>query len=230
MRMSHQSKIVDGNHIRDIESWITSHNRDYAQVRDRLEYVRNIVLRGRIECAVNILKKSYKFAVMSIQTAKSRHENAFVAHCNGLDLKDACLQTVYGGQKFGWLDKTLSNVDFISLTLSVREKVRNNQYADLLELITNRITGVSYRKGAFMLAMSGLHEYMCIDSNVGRYADTRDSSTDYRNAEHYLDECAKIVQEIDNPYLPAFIIQWAIYDMERGEHSRHMCYFNEILY
>jgi hypothetical protein len=220
--------------IREIRDWIVSHQQDYASVRGRLEAVRNVLLRGRIECAAAILERSYVNAVLSIRTAKDRHEKAFVAYYSSDDvsLKDAALMTVYGGNKMNWLERTFESVDWEALALAVRAHVRNERYADLLEAVDDQLVGVSHRKGAFMLAMCGLYEYMCIDSNVANHAgleDSEDNSLTFKNADAYLDKCAEIKDEIaENPWIPPFIVQWAIYDAERGEHARHMVYFNEV--
>lgn len=219
----------------DIRSWLVSHNSDYAAVRDRLEAVRNVVLHGRIDAAVGVLQKSYINAMMSIKTTKDRHESAFVAYYSGdVPLKDAFLQTVYGGQKHGWAERTFDSVDWDVFVRAIRAHVRNDRYAELLDAVDNHFVGVSHRKGAFMLAMAGLYEYMCIDSNVARYAgleDNADNSLSFNSAEAYLDTSREIYREVvgHNYHVPPFIVQWAIYDAERGEHARHMVYFNEVL-
>jgi len=164
--MSHQSKFDKrGNYNASLQEWIVNHDADYANVRDRLEYCRNVILNGRKDKAALMLEKSYKFAVLSIQTNKDRHEDAFIAHMNGLDLKKSCLQTVYGGQKYGWLLDGLSSADFGELVTVIRSHFPNGELTNPLETVTDTLKGVSYRKGAFMLAMVGLYEYMCIDSN-----------------------------------------------------------------
>jgi hypothetical protein len=221
---------MDSNKIRD---WLVSHQEDYASVRERLEAVRNIVFHGRIECAADVLEKAYVNAVMSIRTDLDRHEPAFVAYYRGdASLKEASLQTVYGGQKARWMYNTFSDVDWEVLARAVRSHVRAGRYAELLDTVDDKLTGVAHRKGAFMLAMSGIYEYMCVDSNVARYAglDESDSgsSLSFTNASEYLDKCQEIHESVGNPYVPPFIVQWAIYDCERGEHARHMVYFNEV--
>lgn len=218
----------------DIQQWLVSHQNDYAAVRQRLESVRNVVLRGRLECAANILERAYVNAVLSIQTAKDRHESAFAAYyaSDKVSLKDAALQTVYGGHKKNWLKRTFENVEWESLVLAIRNHAENDRYAELLDVIDDQLVGVAHRKGAFMLAMSGMHEYMCIDSNVANYAGLEESAGDslsFKNGQEYLDVCDEIYAEIGNPWIPPFIVQWAIYDAERDEHARHMVYFNEVL-
>lgn len=218
----------------EIQNWLVSHNSDYGKVRERLEAVRNIVLDGRLKCAARVLERAYVNAVLSIRTDKDRHEPAFVAYYRGnLSLKDAALETVYGGNKKNWLRRTFDSVDWDMLALAVRAHVREGRYAELLEAVDDNLIGVSHRKGAFMLAMSGLYEFMCIDSNVANHAgleDSEDNSLTFKNADEYLDKCDEIRREIvgDNPWIPPFIVQWAIYDAERGEHARHMVYFNEV--
>lgn len=221
-----QAKFVNGDSIGSVRQWIMAHNSDYARTRDRLEYVRNVVLNGRIDAAVGILKKSYLFAVMSIKTERERHERAFTAyHASDMGLKDACLETVYGGQKYGWIERTFDSVDWDLLVRSIRANVPNGHYAELLNAVVDNCVGVSYRKGSFMLAMAGMYEFMCVDSNVARYAGI-DKKHEFDDAREYMQACREIVDGIDMP-MPPFMVQWAIYDFERGEHARHMPYFRE---
>jgi thermostable 8-oxoguanine DNA glycosylase len=169
------------------------------------------------------------FAVLSIQTQKDRHESAFVAHYSGdVSQKDAALQTVYGGQKYGWIKSTFESVDWELLAIAVRYHAERGDLDTLLDVVVDNLTGVSYRKASFMLAMCGLYEFMCIDSNVGRYADI-DGDKEFYSASAYFDSCQEIYQSADIQALPPYVLQWAIYDFERGEHSRHMAYFHEIL-
>lgn len=221
---------INNNDKVAVRDWIVAHNADYAAVRDRLEYVRNIVLNGRIENAADIMRKSYVFAIMSIQTEKDRHEGAFIAHYQGnVELKEASLQTVYGGQKYDWMSRTFDSNDFEDFIRSLRIHVENGNMDTLLDTVVDNFTGVSYRKASFMLAMAGMYEYMCIDSNVGKYAGigARDS---YNSAEAYMADCREIYDSLDTPrQVPPFILQWAIYDYQRQEHARHMVYFNEVM-
>lgn len=231
-----QAKFANGESIDGVQNWIVSHNADYGKVRERLTVVRNVVLHGRLEAAATVLKKAYLFAVLSIRTERDRHERAFTAyHAGELSLKDACLQVVYGGQKYDWIERTFESVDWESLAIAVRSHVRAGRYAQILDAIDENLVGVAHRKGGFMLAMSGIWEFMCIDSNVARYAGFEESSSgktlEFDSAQDYLDACEAICEEITNgnPYLPPFIVQWAIYDFEQGHHARHMTYFREVI-
>jgi hypothetical protein len=110
--------------------------------------------------------------------------------------------------------------------------MNHERHADLLQAIVDNLVGVSYRKAGFMLAMAGLHEYMCIDSNVARATGVEvEDSNDFSSASHYMDVCSEIYREVvgNNYLVPLFVVQWAIYDFERGEHARHMPYFREVL-
>jgi hypothetical protein len=216
--------------IQSVREWIVDHNRDYGQVRGRLDACRNVILHGRLDAASEMLRASYINAVLSIRTDKDRHESAFAAYyaSDKVSLKDAALQTVYGGHKKNWLDRTHNKVDWEMLAIAVRQHIKNGRIKKLLETVVDNIVGVSYRKGSFMLAMVGMHEYMCIDSNVGNFADI-DSDKEYYNATSYLSDCKDIYDEINTQWLPPFIVQWAIYDVERGEHARHMPFYNQVL-
>jgi hypothetical protein len=211
----------------DLRTWIVNHNRDYGAVRSRLEMCRNVLMHGRIDAAADMLRKSYINAVMSIQTGKDRHERAFTAYfAGGKSLKDAFLETVYGGQKYGWVSDTFDSVDFDTYARAVRSHMRAGRWETLLEVTVDMLKGVSYRKASFLLAMVGCYEYVCVDTNVGQFAGVGDRDAD-GSAREYLDVCRDIVEPVGLP-LPAFVVQWAIYDMQRGEHARHMPFYREI--
>ena len=215
--------------LQNLRSWIVNHNADYASVRNRLEYCRNVLLHGRIDAAADMLRTSYLNAVMSIQTAKDRHEQAFTLYHGGtMDLQEAFLETVYGGQKYDWVSDTLERVDFNAAVRAIRIHHGNESYGDMLQAIVNKFKGVSHRKASFMLAMIGMHEFMCIDSNVGRFV-SQEVKREYNSADEYMSACTDIYQSVGNSYLPRFVVQWAIYDYERGEHARHMAFYREVL-
>jgi hypothetical protein len=215
-------------HDSDIQQWVLSHNSDYGAVRSRLEVCRNVLLRGRLDAAAAMLERSYMNAVLSIRTDKERHERAFTAHyAGGKSRKEAALMTVYGGNKKWWIADTFDAVDWSDLALAVRAHMRNDRHAELLDAVVDNLKGVSYRKASFMLAMVGCYEFMCVDSNVGRYAGIG-QETEFTNADEYMAACDDIARSVGLP-LPPFVAQWAIYDMERGEHARHMPFYREVL-
>jgi len=212
-----------------LANWVESHKSDYAAVSERLNAVRNVVMYGTLKDAADVLEKSYMFAVLSIQTECSRHESAFVGHYTGdLTCKEAALETVYGGHKSNWMARTFENNDFKQLVQAVRSHAKNGRWATLLDVMTDNVVGVAERKASFMLAMCGFTEFMCIDSNVGRYGGI-DADTEFYSAEAYFDACETIREKSGIDGFAPFLVQWAIYDFERGEHARHMIYFNEVL-
>lgn len=218
----------------ELKTWVEQHESDYAQVRGRLAQVRDILLYGNIDRAADILEKSYMFAVLSIKTERDRHERAFTAHYAGeISRKDAALETVYGGNKKDWIRRTFESTNWTTLAMAVRAHARAGRYATLLDAVVDNLVGVSHRKGAFMLAMAGIDEYMCIDSNVARYAGYEESddgaTLSFSDSKDYFNACHNIRDKTGIEALSPFVLQWAIYDYERGEHARHMPFFQEVL-
>ena len=211
--------------------WIDSHREDYAHVKRRLDATRNVVLHGRADRATAIVKRAYTFAVFSIQTPLDRHERAFTEYYTGAaDLEDACSTTVYGGHKVNWISKTFDTTNWGDVVGMIRSYVATDNYAALLDFIDDELTGVSYVKGAFMLAMSGLTEYLCIDSNVANYAGldvSTGNALTFTSGKDYMSTCDDVISGLDVDMAP-FVIQWAIYDSERGEHARHGAFYREI--
>jgi hypothetical protein len=217
--------------MNDITTWFENHAVDYQTVQDRLEATRSVLLNGDIGDAADILEKAYMFAVLSIRTEKDRHERAFTAHYAGdISRKDAALETVYGGNKKNWIRRTFDNTNWMVLARAVRAHTEAERFDVLLDTVVENLTGVAHRKGAFMLAMSGLYEFGCIDSNVARYADMDESDGDaleFNSAEAYMEMAEEIFNTVPSNH-PPFVKQWAIYDFERGEHARHNAFYAEL--
>jgi len=228
----------------DITTWFENHATDYQTVLRRLERTRSVLLNGDISDTADVLEKAYVNAVLSIRTDKDRHERAFTAfYANGGDtetaretegehvrtLEDAALETVYGGNKRDWLRRTFDSTDWTTLARAVRLHAEHGRWATLLDTVVEHLTGVAHRKAAFMLSMSGLYEFGCIDSNVARYAELDEDEGDalsFNSAEEYMNTCSEVFNTVPTD-LPPFVKQWAIYDFERGEHPRHMAFFHE---
>lgn len=215
----------------NLRTWFDAHERDYQSVLARLHEHRTTLLEGSISDAADMLKKSYDNAVLSIKTEKDRHERAFTGlYAGNLSRKDAALETVYGGNKKNWLARTHNTVDWRNVALAVRAHARERRWSDCLDAVVDNLVGVSYRKASFMLAMVGLYEYACVDSNVAQFAgleESEGSALEFDDAADYMATCNEIFTELPVD-APLFVIQWAVYDYQRGEHARHMAFYREL--
>jgi len=219
----------------DLTTWISDHYTDYVSSLTRVEKTRTLLLSGSPDRAGSILQRSYIFAVFSIKTPLERHERAFTQWAvETADLKEACEGTVYGNQKYGWVKDTLVETDWECLAQATRRHIENERYGELLECITDKLKGVSYRKGAFMLAMAGCYEFICIDSHLAEFAGYEESDNgatlEFSSAEDYFETCQEVLDQIPNPHnLPPFLQQWSVYDWMRGEHAMHNAFYREVL-
>ena len=209
----------------DLTQWYKNHDDGYEAVKERLRSARSVLLNGHIGYAAENLRLSYVNAVFSIKTKKERHEDAFMAYVNGADIREAALMCVYGGQKADWIQRTFDNTNWKDLARAVRSHVKAGRISDLLE-IQNELVGVSYTKWSFTLAMCGVWEIACFDSNARHFFDI-DTGRTVRSADEYIELIEQLQSDTEIPEKP-FVIQWAIYDYERGEHARHMPFFRNI--
>lgn len=225
-----QAKLTTEGAAATPSEWFEHRREDYSQVLQRLARVRRVTLTGDLERAAENLRRSYLNAVMSIKTDKDRHERAFTAYLAGdKDLREAMSLTVYGNQKADWAERTLAAIDWANVALAVRAHVRAGRTEALLGMADHdSLVGVSHTKWAFTLAMSGVWEVACVDSNVARNLELGDGRRhDADSAAEYAALVGHVREAIDAP-VPPFLAQWAIYDFERGEHARHMPFFREV--
>jgi hypothetical protein len=131
---------------------------------------------------------------------------------------------VYPNQKTDWINRTMAKTDWVEVAKEVRAYVKNDQWEALLGMESD-LVGVSHTKWSFTLCMCGVTELACFDTNVRQFfgLDKRVGSS----AADYLDLINMLQDQTDISAEP-FVIQWAIYDYERGEHARHMPFFRNI--
>jgi len=209
----------------ELQEWYKNHESDYEAVKERLFSARQTLLYGSINHAAENLRLSYLNAVFSIQTQKERHEQAFTAYINGVSLRTAAERTVYPNQKSEWIEATFAKTDWVEVAKDVRSYLKDDDFIGLIQMQSD-LTGVAYVKWSFALCMCGVWELACFDSNVSNHM--RDGKRPNVNsaAEYY--ELIQDLQEHTGINDHMFIIQWCIYDYERGEHSRHMPFFRNI--
>lgn len=204
------------------EGWYQYHREDYNAVQQRLEACRNVMLHGRKECAIDMLRKSCVNAVLSIQTGRERHERAFTAYYGGdTSLESACQQTVYGYNKSDWLHDAFANFDYALVV----NRLRHNDVCGAQQHIVENHAGLSWVKSGFALAMVGIYERACPDS---RTRDMLDIEHRIRTEAQYRDALQQIDDSMDVD-IPLFVKQYVLYDSWEGEHARHMPFFTEAL-
>lgn len=206
---------------RGAQRWYVDHMHDYDAVQGRLSAVRNVMLRGRMDAATDMLEKSCVYAVMSIQTQLARHERAFTMHYSGDRSLQTCTgETNYGNQKYRWLSESLATFDFENCVTELRERGPKTA----LDILQSNFTGLSWTKGAFALAMCGVWELACPDTHTKE-------AVGYDGRIRAVDDYEIVCEMIDNTLdvdAPLFVKQWALFDRERGEHARHMAFFREV--
>lgn len=208
----------------DLKQWYENHKEDYEAVRERLFSARQTLLYGSIKHAAENLRLSYLNAVFSIQTDKDRHERAFTAYVRGFGVEEAAGMTVYPNQKTDWINRTMDKTDWERVAKEVRSAVKNEELEHLISMESD-LTGVSHTKWSFTLCMCGVYELACFDSNTRNFFDIDKRAGN--SAADYMDMINMLQNETDISAEP-FIIQWAVYDYERGEHARHMPFFRNI--
>lgn len=201
------------------------HKEDYDAVERRLSACRNVMLHGRMDSATWMLKLASVNAVMSIQTSVDRHERAFTMWQAGDRSLKTCLQeTTYGNQKYGWVSESLATFDFETCV----ETLRESGHTAAIEYLVDNFKGLSYTKASFTLAMVGIWECACLDSHMRKLLDL-DAKQSWNFAEAYQSDVDKMVEEFDTPFDKPFLIQWAVWSWEIGEHRDHMSFYREAL-
>jgi thermostable 8-oxoguanine DNA glycosylase len=207
--------------------WYWDHKEDYRQVRERLRACRNVVESGPLANAAEMLRSSCQFAILSIQTARERHERAFtMLKAGDVSIDKAAAETVYHAKKARWLHA-------LELSDAPRAAVKAWREADTsvdgqraaLDVLVERVKGLSWVKAAFALALVGATSLACPDS---RTKDVCEIESRIRTRQQYFGAVGQIRRCVPVD-APTFVRQWVAYDYADGEHARHLPFYREIL-
>lgn len=204
---------------------------DYEAVERKLRKLRKVFVLGEREQAAHNLRHAYHFALFSIQTPLPRHEEAYRLWAeDGRTVEEACGvgKSLWPNRKARQASATDSRVRWSELVEDVKRLVVENKIRELMEL-QERLVGVSYNKWGFTLAMSGIWEAICMDTNVKNHFGI-DQRLDMRAADglDWYMGVRELIQAQVPADVPAFIAQWVIFDYERGEHSSHETFFDTV--
>lgn len=211
--------------------WVRDHGEDYAAVVRRVNAAEDVFYTAPLPDAADLLANAYVFAVLSIRTKVERQEQGFTAFVNGAPIEEATGYTTYHNQKAAWMRDTFDTTDWLQLTDAVSGLCQRSQYERALEAVEDSLKGVSYRKAGYVLAMCGVDDLLCVDSHIARvagYDEKQDEPLDFRTAEEYLDAVDRVAGLVDIPW-PPFIIQWSLFDWDRGEHVTHLPFYRTVL-
>lgn len=209
-----------------ITTWYHEHEDQYQDVEARLAAVNDKFLNAERDVQVKMLRLSYVNAVMSIQTRVEDHEKAYRTYVAGASVYEALRYTNFGGDegKGSWVKATFSDESHFHDVIDLLE-------ADKIDkahrFMIDNWTGVAATKAAFVLAMLGFTQKMCLDVNVRRilgleYGDTVVVSK-------YDGWCGEIHEKFGEPLgISRFLTQWLIFDYARGNHSTHDIFFNSL--
>jgi thermostable 8-oxoguanine DNA glycosylase len=207
--------------------FLEEHSEDYEQIKDRLELVKNRFMEEDRLTQRRMVLDSYIFAVISIQTPLDVHERSYARYTNGDEYEDAFREVNYKNNKISYIRET--EVKFKAID-NVIDLLEANKIDEAHKLMCDEFKGVGMAKGAFTLAMLGFTSKMCVDTNVQQASGIEDVYSGVV-VEKYENMCEKIRQQFSDlkDRLDPFMVQWVLFDYQRGEHRKHNVFFNQLL-
>lgn len=221
-----------------IQANVTNHyrrNRDaYDKIRTKLSRVRKKFEKSGRSGKITMLQKAHWFAVLSIQASVDKHEEAFEKIAADYDsgrpitwnMRSHAKSLNYNNQKCDWIEY---GIDHGNVFDTVAGMLSNNQVDDAHKYLIDNMKGVSSTKAAFMLAMLGYTEKMCIDTNIQQICEIPQSKTVV--VSRYEEDCQQVKDTFKSlsDMVEPFMLQWILFDYQRGNISTHDVWFDTIL-
>jgi len=199
-------------------------NQEFYDDRSRqLEIVRAEFIDADKRTQRRALLDSYVFAVLSVQTSVELHESAFKSYVSGgRDLDNKEMKKVnYWKNKTEYIRETETRFREIDKVLQL---INEGEIDKAHRRIADSFKGVSTVKGAFVLAMLGFKQKMCIDTNVRQIAGIKPENLyDGVIIGKYDAQCRKIRSRFSdlNEEVDPFIVQWVLFDTIRDSRTDH---------
>jgi hypothetical protein len=218
--------------------WFDDHRATYETIYDRL-YRTNMVFWGGSDAdRMEMLQKSYVFAVYSINTTVERHEPAYVETVEHYEETGAWPDrdglarimhensVLYHNNKARLMDRALSDATLwadLLWTLTEQGLDAAHQFA------LDRVPYIATAKAPFLFAMLGFTDKMCLDTNVLQATGIR-GNPDIKDAATYDDLTGFVLRLYDSlsSFLTPFMVQWVVFDMNRGNVSEHLPFFGSL--
>lgn len=202
----------------------------YRKISDELDKVRMNFENADRSTQKDILRTSSEFAILTVRVDVDRAEDVFARFQDTDTWREAwkLFQTLNGkNQKFDYITRNRTQADFGKIV----DLLNAGEYAAAWRETIREVKGVGPRKASFTLAMCGKKRFMCIDTNVAQMAgvsenddETRDASVDYDRYTSLCDDIRAQYPELDEELSP-FVLQWVLFDANRGNISTHDPYF-----
>jgi len=202
----------------------------YDQINQKLDNTRQQFEAAGTEKSRRMLLDSYIFAVFSVQTPVSIHEEAFKKVKNGADLEEAAESVNYWKNKVSYIRETEVKFDEIDEAIRL---LKSGDVDRAHRHVADHFKGVGTVKAAFVLAMLGFKSRACIDTNVltaaGLDRDDMYNGIVIERYKGFVDECFKGIDDRLLKELPnRFTVQWVVFDMVRGEITHHDVFFDYV--
>lgn len=198
----------------------------YNSIERQLDAVYDRIMDGPDVVAKTLLYQADVFAIVSVQTHVSVHERGFM-RIIGLDSADEIAgelgdlrgpnnqAVMYHNNKSEYIVDAIQNVDYARQL----ELFRAREFDELNRYKIDHVKGLKMAKSAFSLAMCGVTDRMCVDSNVARiFGYEWDDVPNTVVVETYQDFCDELVAEAPSlaRRTSRFIYQWVAFDVARG--------------
>lgn len=203
--------------------WHERHALEYSMTEKRLADTKAKFMSVSLDEAVRMHNKAYIQTVISQQNAVEKYQPALDRYFRGADMADAFASVNYNKQKISWISDTLVGIEATEEAVKILREGRLEDYCSFAE---EHFTGVSFVKAPFTAAMLGFTKAMCIDTNVAQATGT--NPKDIRTWEEYWSICDDICTAYSTLKTDPFIIQWILFDFQRGYHEPHKEWFEAV--
>lgn len=208
------------------------HKEEYEEISEQLDTVRETFKEADSLTQHAMLFDSTVFAVMSVQNSVEILERCFEGYCRAdswSEVRGVFRGLNYGNNKYEYVNHNVGSV--MEGGDEIIEALCEDRVWDAVELIVEKVKGVSWIKASFVPAMLGFKSVICIDTNVAQMVGENMEASGYTTRAEYNGAVGAVMSRFPqlNDELEPFMVQWVLFDANRGGVERHPAWFNHVL-
>lgn len=230
-----QTVITDGGIVSEPTHYFRENEETYRYIGQRLDGTRETYLEADKNTRLRLLFDSATYALLTANVPLEQADTGFKVYRKHFpNISEQSLASDLSENGVG-LNKNKSSY------IKDNQGRMNTLFADVDDALLDgrgdeaqsllmEAKGLGPAKSAFALAMLGFTDHACLDTHVCQYLGIDPRTYDKFSADEYkslVDEAFNQVPDLRGEISP-FLLQWLLFDLNRGEIETHDLWFNHV--
>lgn len=231
-----QMVMADGGMVSEPKHYYNQNMETYQYINQRLSGTQKTYLESDKDTRLRLLMDSATYALITAHTPLDQADRAFEIYRDhypeidvdslGVDFKENGIG--FYNNKARYIRHNLDHMD--TLFAEIDDNLMSGDSFKAQELLMDA-HGLGPAKSAFTLSMLGWTDHVCLDTHVCQYLGLNPRDYENHEVEEYTEMAREAFEQLPSlkDEISPFLLQWLIFDINRGEIETHDLWFTHVI-